>query len=140
MKAVIFMGIVTIMAASCVAMDVTQELNEKLLLSHIDGFLETHGHPDNIQIKKDGTWAYQFTLGKKVTYGSHTEMQATEPDGLAGVVTKTPYEVVVKCVIAIYTDKNGVITGATILADSVVNFSTSRCMQVFQLPVEKDPG
>ena len=131
MKTSALVGSVSIMLASCAAMDVTGELNRKFHSSHIDAFFETYGSPDNIQIKKGGTWTYEFTLGRKVTYGTHTQTQVINSE--AGSMTKTPYAAVVECVIVVYTDEDGLITDMKIRTDNMVNFQTSRCMEIFSL-------
>ncbi len=139
--------ILAMLLASCVAMEVTQErLNEKLRSTHIDSFVHIYGLPESSHINQDGSRIYKFTLGRKVTHGTRTgPPQVTETEeGKVTVLTQTPYTDVIECVIMVYADEDGVINNTKILTDTMgegfFNFTTSRCMQIFDFVEEKFEG
>ena len=127
-------------------MEVTQErLNEKLRSTHIDSFVHIYGLPESSHINQDGSRIYKFTLGRKVTHRTHTDTQVTETEeGKVTVTTESPYTDVIECVIMVYADEDGVINNTKILTDTLgeglFTFTTSRCMQIFDLVEEKFEG
>jgi hypothetical protein len=80
-----------------------------------------------------------------VTHGTHTDTQVTKTkEGKVTTTTQTPYTDVIECVIMVYADEDGVINNTKILTDTkgegLFNFTTSRCMQIFDLIEEKFEG